>query len=88
MGNTTLELGVHTGAALPEARWLEYSFQNYDHLVDAPIPIRDGFAHVPDRPGLGFALSDAARRDWSAPEPLGKGPARTGPACRLLAEPA
>jgi L-alanine-DL-glutamate epimerase-like enolase superfamily enzyme len=88
MGNTTLELGVHTGAALPEARWLEYSFQNYDHLVDAPIPIRDGFAHVPDRPGLGFALSDAARRDWSAPEPLGNRPARTGPACRLLAEPA
>ncbi len=39
MGNTTLELGVHTGAALPECRWLEYSFQNYDHLVDAPIPI-------------------------------------------------
>lgn len=88
MGNTTLELGVHTGAALPEARWLEYSFQNYDHLVDAPIPIRDGYAHVPDRPGLGFALSDAARRDWSAPEPLGNGPARTGPVCRLLADPA
>jgi L-alanine-DL-glutamate epimerase-like enolase superfamily enzyme len=86
MGNTTLELGVHTGAALPEARWLEYSFQNYDHLVDEPIPIRDGFAHVPDRPGLGFALSDAARRDWAVPEPLGDRPARTGPVCRLLAE--
>ena len=85
MGNTTLELGVHTGAALPECRWLEYSFQNYDHLVDAPIPIEDGFAHVPDRPGLGFALSDAAKRDWSEPEPLDGRPARTGPACRFLA---
>jgi L-alanine-DL-glutamate epimerase-like enolase superfamily enzyme len=87
MGNTTLELGVHTGAALPEARWLEYSFQNYDHLVDDPIPLRDGFAHVPDRPGLGFALSDAARRDWAEPEPLGDRPAKTGPACRFLADP-
>jgi L-alanine-DL-glutamate epimerase-like enolase superfamily enzyme len=87
MGNTTLELGVHTGAALPEARWLEYSFQNYDHLIDAPIPIVDGMAIVPDRPGLGFALSDAARRAWSVPEPLDQEPATTGPACRFLAEP-
>jgi L-alanine-DL-glutamate epimerase-like enolase superfamily enzyme len=88
MGNTTLELGVHTGAALPECRWLEYSFQNYDHLVDAPIPIIDGMAQVPDRPGLGFALSDAARRDWSEPEPLAGRTPKTGPACRFLANPA
>ena len=88
MGNTTLELGVHTGAALPECRWLEYSFQNYDHLVDAPIPIIDGMARVPDRPGLGFALSDTARRDWSEPEPLAGRPPKTGPACRFLADPA
>jgi L-alanine-DL-glutamate epimerase-like enolase superfamily enzyme len=84
MGNTTLEIGVHTGCALPEARWLEYSFQNYDHLVDAPIPIRDGMAHVPDRPGLGIALSDAARDTWSAPDPLPAADLKTGPPCRLL----
>ncbi len=88
MGNTTLELGVHSGAALPECRWLEYSFQNYDHLVDAPIPIIDGMAHVPDRPGLGFALSDAARTAWSEPEPLAGRTPKTGPACRFLANPA
>lgn len=88
MGNTTLELGVHTGAALPECRWLEYSFQNYDHLVDAPIPIAGGMAHVPDRPGLGFALSDAARTAWSEPEPLAGRTPKTGPACRHLANPA
>lgn len=85
MGNTTLELGVHTGCALPEARWLEYSFQNYDHLVEEPIPVIDGRAHVPDRPGLGLVLSETARRDWSVPDPLGHAEPATGPACRLLA---
>ena len=82
IGNTNLELGVHPACALPEVEWLEYSFQNYDHLVDQPIRIRDGFAHVPDRPGLGFALSDVARTTWSAPEPLDN-PA-TGPDCALF----
>ena len=31
--------------ALPEADWLEYSFQNYNHLVEQPIEMRDGYAH-------------------------------------------
>src|SRR5882724_3344385 len=30
LGNTFLELGVHTAVALPEVAWLEYSFQNFD----------------------------------------------------------
>jgi L-alanine-DL-glutamate epimerase-like enolase superfamily enzyme len=34
LGNTMLELGVHLASALPEARWLEYSFQNYFHILD------------------------------------------------------
>jgi L-alanine-DL-glutamate epimerase-like enolase superfamily enzyme len=37
LGNTFLETGIHMAAALPEVQWLEYSFQNYDHLVDEPI---------------------------------------------------
>ena len=36
LGNTMLEVGVHMAAALPEADWLEYSFQNYNHLVEQP----------------------------------------------------
>ena len=63
LGNTMLELGVHMAAALPEAHWLEYSFQNYNHLVEEPIVMRDGFAIAPDRPGHGLVLSEVARRD-------------------------
>ena len=64
LGNTMLELGVHLAAALPEARWLEYSFQNYNHLVEQPIVIRNGIAEAPDRPGHGLTL----RRETAAPE--------------------
>jgi len=63
LGNTFLEVGVHLAAALPEADWLEYSFQNYKHLAATPIEFRDGFAIAPDRLGHGLTLADAARRD-------------------------
>ena len=72
LGNTFLELGVHMACALPEVEWLEYSFQNYDFLVEQPIEIRDGYAYAPDRPGHGLVLSEAARRDWSRPEILSR----------------
>lgn len=55
MGNTFLEVGVHMACALPEVEWLEYSFQNFDHLVEKPIVIRDGWAWAPD--GLGHGLT-------------------------------
>lgn len=67
LGNTFLEMGVHAACALPEVEWLEYSFQNFDHLVDQPIEIRDGWAYAPDRPGHGLVLSETARRDWHRP---------------------
>jgi len=86
LGNTTLETGVHAACALPGAEWLEYSFQNYDHLVETPIRIRDGHAHVPDAPGLGLRLSDAARSIWAAPEPLAPAARLTGPGCRFFTE--
>lgn len=68
LGNTFLEFGVHMACALPEVEWLEYSFQNFDHLVEQPMEMRDGWIHAPDRPGHGLVLSDAAIRDWSRPE--------------------
>jgi L-alanine-DL-glutamate epimerase-like enolase superfamily enzyme len=86
LGNTTLETGVHTACALSEATWMEYAFQNYDHLVDTPVAMRDGFAHVSDRPGLGFGLSDDARTVWSAPNPQSDTDIQTGPPCRVLAQ--
>jgi L-alanine-DL-glutamate epimerase-like enolase superfamily enzyme len=70
LGNTFLEIGVHMAVALPEVEWLEYSFQNFDHLVDEPIEIRDGYAYAPDRPGHGLVLSETARRDWARPQLL------------------
>ncbi len=70
LGNTMLELGVHLAAALPEARWLEYSFQNYNHLVDQPVVFEAGHAIAPDRPGHGLTLNETARRDHAAPHVL------------------
>jgi len=94
LGNTFLEFGVHMACALPEVEWLEYSFQNFDHLVEQPIEIRDGWAHAPDRAGHGLVLSEAARRDWSRPDilpydALGPAPvnARVRPADKLAAQP-
>jgi L-alanine-DL-glutamate epimerase-like enolase superfamily enzyme len=70
MGNTFLELGVHMAAALPEVEWLEYSFQNFDHLIEEPILIKDGYAYAPDRPGHGLVLCEKARREWARPNLL------------------
>jgi L-alanine-DL-glutamate epimerase-like enolase superfamily enzyme len=70
VGNTFLEIGVHTACALPEVEWLEYSFQNYRHLIEQPMEIRDGWIYAPDRPGHGLVLSEEARRDWARPQIL------------------
>jgi len=70
LGNTFLEVGIHAACALPEVQWLEYSFQNFDHLVDQPVEIRDGWAYAPDRPGHGLVLSETARREWARPNLL------------------
>ncbi|MBB3659798.1 L-alanine-DL-glutamate epimerase-like enolase superfamily enzyme [Rhizobium sp. BK650] len=78
LGNTFLEIGVHMAVALPEVEWLEYSFQNFDHLVETPIEIRDGFAYAPDRLGHGLVLSEDARREWARPYRLER--SKLGPA--------
>lgn len=70
LGNTFLEIGVHMACALPEVEWLEYSFQNFEHLVEQPVEIRDGWAYAPDRPGHGLVLSDLARSEWTRPHVL------------------
>lgn len=70
LGNTFLEVGVNMAVALPEVEWLEYSFQNLDHLVEEPMEIIDGYAYAPERPGHGLVLSETARRDWARPRLL------------------
>jgi L-alanine-DL-glutamate epimerase-like enolase superfamily enzyme len=79
MGNSFLEVGVNMALALPEVDWLEYSFQNFEHLVETPLEIRDGFIHGSDAPGHGILLSEDARRTWHRPDivaedSLGKAP--------------
>lgn len=85
LGNTFLEIGVHMACALPEVEWLEYSFQNFEHLVEQPMEIAEGWIHAPDRPGHGLVLSEIARREWARPEilsreELGEPPRRPSPA--------
>ncbi|WMT85916.1 mandelate racemase/muconate lactonizing enzyme family protein [Pelagibacterium sp. 26DY04] len=80
VGNTFLEVGIQAAVALPEVEWIEYSFQNFDHLVEEPIEIRDGYAYAPKRPGHGLVLSEVARAEWARPEivsedQLGEAPA-------------
>ena len=84
LGNTALEIGVHAACALPEVPWLEYSFQNHDFLVDEPYRIERGRIHVHERPGHGLTLSDEARRQWAAPDPVPESALRTGPDCQLF----
>jgi L-alanine-DL-glutamate epimerase-like enolase superfamily enzyme len=85
LGNTFLETGIHAACALPEVEWLEYSFLGNDHLIDEPVDIHDGIAHLNDRPGVGFALSEEARTIWSEPDLVATSALKTAPACRFTA---
>jgi L-alanine-DL-glutamate epimerase-like enolase superfamily enzyme len=74
LGNTMLELGVHLAAALPEAIWMEYSFQDYNQLVEQPVEFDNGYAIAPDRPGHGLVLSEPARAEIGETSgPIGRG---------------
>ena len=68
LGNTPFELGVHLAAALPEVEGIEYSFMNYNHLLQEPIQFIDGYAIAPDRPGHGLTLSAEARTTYAQPD--------------------
>ena len=82
LGNTFLEIGVHLAAALPGDPWLEYSFQNYDHLAETPIAFEGGYAVAPETPGHGIRLAAAARQRWHQPE-IGDVRGETPPLSRL-----
>ena len=60
-GNSILEIGVNMALALPDVRWLEYSFQNFEHLVETPFAIRNGLIEGSLAPGHGLTLSADAR---------------------------
>jgi L-alanine-DL-glutamate epimerase-like enolase superfamily enzyme len=55
---------------LPGVEWVEYSFQNFEHLVEHPYEIRDGHIWGSEEPGHGLVISELARRTWRRPDVL------------------
>ncbi len=47
------EISAHLLAATPTCHYLEY-VDWADAILEEPLKIEDGFAHVPDRPGIGL----------------------------------
>jgi hypothetical protein len=76
LGNTFLEIGVHMATALPEVVWLEYSFQNFDHLVETPIEIRGGYAYQPRGRGSSCARNATASATGRGTKPSACQPRR------------
>lgn len=54
-----MEIHLHLAAAYPTEGWVEH-FEWIEPAFNERLPIRDGRMQIPDRPGLGFTLSDAA----------------------------
>ena len=55
-----MEIHLHLAAAYPAEPWVEH-FDWLEPLFNERLEIREGRMLVPDRPGLGFTLSDQAR---------------------------
>jgi len=55
-----MEIHLHLAAAYPTEPWVEH-FEWLNPLFDERIDIHDGRMWLPDRPGLGFTLSDRMR---------------------------
>ena len=58
------DITVHLLAAVPNRSYLEAHGFGLDRYIERPLPIVDGNAIAPDRPGHGLAF------DWEALEPL------------------
>jgi L-alanine-DL-glutamate epimerase-like enolase superfamily enzyme len=57
------EYDIHLAAACPSTIAIE-SFDWLDPLLEFPFEIRDGMAHVPDRPGFGVTFKPEAIREY------------------------
>jgi len=58
-----MEIHLHLAAAYPHGPWVEH-FDWLEPLFNEHLKIESGQMHLPDRPGLGFSLSEQARR-WT-----------------------
>ena len=59
-----MEIHLHLAAAYAHEPWLEH-FEWLGPMFNEQMQLKDGRMWVPDRPGLGFSLSEQARR-WTA----------------------
>lgn len=59
-----MEIHLHLAAAYPQEPWLEH-FEWLEPMFNERLELRNGRMMVPERPGLGFSLSDQARA-WTA----------------------
>jgi L-talarate/galactarate dehydratase len=58
-----MEIHLHLAAAYPIEPWLEH-FEWLNPLFNEQLELRDGRMWISDRPGLGFSLSEQARK-WT-----------------------
>ena len=61
-----MEIHVHLAATYAREPWLEH-FEWLEPLFNERLELSDGRMKVPDRPGIGFTLSEQARR-WTRSE--------------------
>jgi len=59
-----MEIHLHLSASYPHEPWVEH-FEWLEPMFNERLTIKDGRMQVPDRLGLGFSLSEQARR-WTA----------------------
>lgn len=68
-----MEIHLHLAAAYPREPWLEH-FEWLEPMFNERLELRDGRMVVPNRPGLGFSLSEQARRWTTESVSFGKRP--------------
>lgn len=68
-----MEIHLHLSASYAHEPWVEH-FEWLEPLFNERLTIQDGRMHVPNRPGLGFSLSDQARRWTKETAKFGKRP--------------
>jgi hypothetical protein len=67
----TAAFSLHFGAVLSQARWPAVNcHQLFTHtLLQQPIPVKEGFADIPQKAGLGYDLDRDAVQRFKVPKP-------------------
>jgi mandelate racemase len=58
------EVAAHVMRATETAHWLEWRDWG-NPIIAEPFEVKDGFIHVPDRPGNGIAWNEEAVRRYA-----------------------